>query len=633
VERQTELLCDRTKYLGDQTDVFRRTLRKESQKREEAVIELAEVRNSMQQNLNLELEAFRSVAEDKLQGLVDTESTIKCLEKRVQKDAEKEMRQALSYATHRTEEDEKWRFKVHEDLKEELHQMSTVFNEKIEESATKVEEQVASMRRRMNTYIDDQHKVNKSTTAQGLEIQQALKLETTERESEISALEKIVQELRHEQKTFEAKIDERIRAWEQQGADLHASTLARVSEVRVELLSTLTNVEEKFRGDLDGMAEANKELKLQFREAITSVRADLENEKGELDILSAMVEHNKLIVQNEIDTLHKTLEREVQVLQDAHNESLHKMKLEHDEKFKCVETELEDQKALQKHHLQEVSEQLAEIRFTLETQENEIRVARTEAMKENALLQKSVDSLRQTMQLENQKKQEAISVLREQAHKQCVLTSEQFGTAEGVQLSMQTRLDNFEAYLQQEAEQRSTEIAKLERHFENTSCKEAAFLDFKRNVMSQEKKHEAQLEDTLRNFMVLREEMEVALSRVDDVRRVSIQQEENWLEHKAECELKERILQTLKVDFSALENKLAQSPLLERILRPVAGVSPLSRSSPNPGTPKTKGTAKQHPEGPRKSQVGDAAEKLKSSRLSNASTRYRAPSSGVGSTF
>jgi len=579
VERQTDLLIDRTKHLADQTDGFRRTLRKESQKREEAVQDLAEVRNSMQQSLGLELEAFRSAAEDKLQGLVDTESTIKNLEKRVQRDAEKEMRQALSYATHRTEEDEKWRFRVHEDLKEELHQMSSLFSEKIEDSTTKVEEQVVALRRRMHSYTDDQYKMNKQTTADGLAIQQSVREEAAQREGEIKKLEQTLQDLRHEQKSFEVSMDERIRAWEQQGADLHASTLQRVAEIRVELMGMLSTVEEKFKGEINYVTEQHMDLQNEFSVAINSVRNDLEAEKDELQNLYNIVEHNKSDVQQEMNSLQQKLEKEVVNIHTAQRESLLNLRSQQDEKFKGFEMEIDEQKSSQKLHFGHVGEKLKDIKSEVNNNENDIKQARHDALREQALLQKAVENVRATMQAENNKKQETMNNLREQINSSASIMSDQFERFDKNQSSMQSRVNEYENRLTNEEEVRAQEIHRLERHFENTACKEAIFLDFKRNQQAQEKKNEAQMGETLRSYVQLKEEMELALNRVDSIKRQSLQTAEEWSEHKAECDLKERVLQTLKADFISLENKLAQSPLLERILRPVSGMSPLSRAS------------------------------------------------------
>merc|ERR1719494_644722 len=101
MERQTQLLGDRAKFLTETTEEFKKTLDNESALREESIKDLSQVRFTIQEKIEQELDQFWFLANEKMQEMIGAQDTIHELEKRFQKKADAEMKTAMAFVKDR----------------------------------------------------------------------------------------------------------------------------------------------------------------------------------------------------------------------------------------------------------------------------------------------------------------------------------------------------------------------------------------------------------------------------------------------------------------------------------------------------------------------------------------------------
>eukprot|EP00397_Hematodinium_sp_SG-2012_P012169 GEMP01012332.1.p1 GENE.GEMP01012332.1~~GEMP01012332.1.p1 ORF type:complete len:699 (+),score=198.91 GEMP01012332.1:93-2189(+) len=372
VERQTELLRDRTQLVGSQTDGLRKSLLKESHNREVALGDMSAdielVRKTMRDKLNSltqrnnEIDSFRTAANGKLDALLLARSSTR--------DVEKEVQRAVYLAEDTADSQTRWQHMQEEAIEAKLGDLNVRLSDKIAcvHSGTeeKIDADVHLVRQTMKHDADEQKTINRALQTQLGELTQkvydanlALEQESSTRSMEVQEVKRAIADARKdqqvEQQHFERQMTERIRAWEEQNADLHASALERVEQVRLEILAMLNTLEESTQSEFQLAQSAHETLLCNLHDALSALQAEaaalqseaaaeaaalqlkvdnngknfatlqqkLDSNTAETDVLSAMVDHNKLIFQEDIDNLrimHRKYEAEIGERRAAHQE-------------------------------------------------------------------------------------------------------------------------------------------------------------------------------------------------------------------------------------------------------------------------------------------------------------------------
>eukprot|EP00397_Hematodinium_sp_SG-2012_P023760 GEMP01024706.1.p1 GENE.GEMP01024706.1~~GEMP01024706.1.p1 ORF type:complete len:635 (+),score=182.74 GEMP01024706.1:156-2060(+) len=542
VERQTELLVDRTTFLDGQTANFRKSLWKEAKRHEESLQSVVggvtEVRYSVEETLGRELGAFRTVADEKLNELAVAFSKLQELDKLVRGDAEREIRHALSYTAQNAEENEKWRAQVHQDIREEFRELGRSFNEKIDDSTAKVDEQFSSVRRRITKNIDE---VNKREIEEGCE-----------REVEIQSLQFQLSEIRQDQREFGSRLTAlllRLEIWEKQDK----SKIQRVEQVRVELLEALGSVEEASQIQHKVAADTTKDLG-------ADLRKQLEQQSRELDVVSAMAEHWKLQCRDEFENLRRMIKHEISRVENAQSKNLTTMSQQHDAQIAELQQLIMDEKT-------ERQEQVDELRLRTQKNERDIRNIEESMGKNQVLYQKELDTLHEVMEAEDRKNADALGTLRELTGVHSTQMGQQLEIMEGAQQAMNRDLERVGHALDNEQDARVKEVVKLAERVD-AACPSDEFVEFRKRTAAKDKKNEILVDDLHRKLADLAGRIEETSQSATKAEQDIADFTDTFEKHNEECDVP-KIFGVLQAEIALLERKLSKSPLLERILRPL----------------------------------------------------------------
>jgi len=293
-ERQSELLSDRTDYLGNQSDTLRRTLRKESMDREVSCQDMSQELNDIKENfrkeIQTEVESFRTVAENKLQALMGAQQNVWTVENRIQRDTEREVKRAMTYATQCADEFKSWRLTLQDNMENSCRQINGTIDEKLGKNYETISEELKALRNRVNQDVEDQNQANKIQSEHG----NVLHLQIMDLRDDFKKLFSWKDQFEHNMETQlegirsqVTKLDDKVRnnvtAFEELQIRLPTETSQRIDDFRGQVLTSIAQTESQLTNINHDTRKNTEKLIESCNETIRTILRDLQENKRNID--------------------------------------------------------------------------------------------------------------------------------------------------------------------------------------------------------------------------------------------------------------------------------------------------------------------------------------------------------------
>jgi len=628
MERQTELLGDRTKFLVDTTEDFKKTLEDESALREDSIKDLSQVRFTIQEKIEQELDQFWFLANEKMQELIGAQETIHELEKRFQKKADAEMKTAMGFVKDRAESNDRWGAGIKEELSNQFRDMSNKLNDKICDSIAQVGDHALDLSQMMESNFSEQENVNNQNIAHHKEMDLQIRKIHVDQVTSVESLKNFISEIREDQKTIESRTEDRLRACGEKVPQMHENTMQRVDEAQIEWLGNLCKVEDVFQTEQKAAINASERLKGEVQTQFSQLKQNLQDKKNQLDSIRGLVAHNQSVFKDDAAAIRLEMERKLAGLSKDWASATAETTEALDHRLQHARDELASQKSTQNQFLADVDGLMADLKILLQKREMDTEKHKQENYTEQMMLQDEIRELRESLLKESAYEADTISAIREQFQGQRLLINDILATMEGKNRALSTRMDTIDVTLTREQTARAMEFEQLERGITEYVTTVDEFGTFKNQMAEKDQRTESTMDIILKGLEDVHSRIEKTVEKLTEMKQSAKLSKEDLAEFRHASSLKAADLQAMRDGLVRLENKLLTNPALERVLLPANSPQQAKRRSQLAAQALTSG-----PRGPPKNNpstvVGNSAANVNHSSPKNDPASPRSASMGA----
>jgi len=567
-ERQTQLLSDRTQFLTETTEEFKKSIANESIKREESMRDLVNVRNQVQEKIEQELDTFRLLANEKMHEMLQAQEMIHDLEKKIQKDADTEMRTAMSFIKDRQESNDNWSIEIKRDLSDHIKKMSCCLHDRINESIAQVDAQAVELTNQIKQTINEQETINKDNNDQFNRLNENLLKEHQQQYKDVEHIKSLLEEVRLEQNRIDVRTDEKLKETGAAIPQMHEETMRKVDEIQVEWLNTLCSVEEAFHVQQGKVIEDNNSLQQELKDVFMDLKDDLLGKKLELDSMNNEVNTNHSLFHEALGQTSEVITRRLQKMDEQCTQTVDTLNKEKDHRFANILDQLSEQRSLHEKISLDTKKQIDDFKNVLSNTRFEQDSNREKRHKEEMELQDAIRDCRSVMIREAEHESEMLTSLREQHQANRLIANETFASIQGKHGLFDNRLDDLENAVTKEQTARIADVEQLERGVQEIVTTQHDLHEFELHVKKQMEKTDAMMAVILQGLEDVHKRVAKVMGNVGEMKQNTRLSKEDLQEYKQAGALKAMELQTLRDGLARLEEKLLTSPALERVLNP-----------------------------------------------------------------